>query len=82
MIVGMNNKDNDLVINVVEEKKLINMCIFGKDNIVVLKRLIEMSLEVCMDFINDDELIEIILKIICIRKKYLKVNECKKVNYS
>lgn len=78
----MNNKDNDLVINVVEEKKLINMCIFGKDNIVVLKRLIEMSLEVCMDFINDDELIEIILKIICIRKKYLKVNECKKVNYS
>ncbi|OED58716.1 translational GTPase TypA [Acholeplasma laidlawii] len=82
MIVGMNNKDNDLVINVVEEKKLTNMRTSGKDNTVVLKRPIEMSLEACMDFINDDELIEITPKSIRIRKKYLKANERKKANYS
>ncbi|HKL61134.1 MAG TPA: translational GTPase TypA [Acholeplasma sp.] len=82
MIVGMNNKDNDLVINVVEEKKLTNMRTSGKDNTVVLKRPIEMSLEACMDFINDDELIEITPKTIRIRKKYLKANERKKANYS
>jgi len=81
MIVGVNNKDNDLVVNVVEEKKLTNMRSAGKDNTVVLKRPIEMSLEACMDFINDDEYIEITPKSIRIRKKYLKANERKRANY-
>ncbi len=81
MIVGVNNKDNDLVVNVVEEKKLTNMRSAGKDNTVVLKRPIEMSLEACMDFINDDEYIEITPKSIRIRKKHLKANERKRANY-
>lgn len=81
MVVGVHNKDNDLVVNVVEEKKLTNMRSAGKDNTVVLKRPIEMSLEACMDFINDDEYIEITPKSIRIRKKYLKANERKRVNY-
>jgi len=82
MIVGVNNKDNDLVVNVVEEKKLTNMRSAGKDSTNVLKRPIEMSLEACMDFINDDELIEITPKSIRIRKRYLKANERKRANYS
>lgn len=81
MIVGVHNKDNDLVVNVVEEKKLTNMRSAGKDSTVVLKRPLEMSLEACMDFINDDEYIEITPKSIRIRKKYLKANERKRANY-
>nr|WP_084027117.1 translational GTPase TypA [Acholeplasma granularum] len=81
MIVGVNNKDNDLVVNVVEEKKLSNMRSAGKDSTVVLKRPIEMSLEGCMDFINDDELIEITPKSIRIRKRYLTAQERKRANY-
>ncbi len=78
MIVGIHNKDNDLVINVVEEKKLTNMRSAGKDSTTVLKRPIEMSLEACMDFINDDELIEITPKSIRLRKKYLTAQERKR----
>lgn len=78
MIVGMNNKDNDLVVNVVEEKKLTNMRSAGKDSTTVLKRPVEMSLEACMDFINDDELIEITPKSIRLRKKYLTAAERKR----
>ncbi|VEU82892.1 translational GTPase TypA [Acholeplasma hippikon] len=78
MIVGIHNKDNDLVVNVVEEKKLTNMRSAGKDSTVVLKRPLEMSLEACMDFINDDELIEITPKSIRLRKKYLTAAERKR----
>ncbi|MBN3490848.1 translational GTPase TypA [Acholeplasma equirhinis] len=80
MIVGMNNKDNDLVVNVVEEKKLTNMRSATKDATTVLKRPVEMGLEACMDFINDDEYIEITPKSIRIRKKYLTLIERKRAN--
>jgi len=78
MIVGIHNKDNDLVINCIEEKKLTNMRSAGKDSTTVLKRPIDMSLEACMDFINDDELIEITTKSIRLRKRYLTVQERKR----
>lgn len=78
MIVGMHNKDNDLVVNVIEEKKLSNMRSANKDATTVLKRPIDMSLESCMDFINDDEFIEITPKSIRLRKKYLKQHERKR----
>ncbi|CDR31336.1 Tyrosine phosphorylated protein A [Acholeplasma oculi] len=78
MIVGIHNKDNDLVINCIEEKKLTNMRSAGKDSTTVLKRPIDMSLEACMDFINDDELIEITPKSIRLRKRYLTVQERKR----
>ncbi len=78
MIVGINNKDNDLVVNVTEEKKLTNMRSSTKDSTTVLKRPIDMSLEACIDFINDDELIEITPKSIRLRKKYLTAQERRK----
>jgi len=80
MIVGINNKENDLVVNVVEEKKLTNMRSATKDATTVLKRPTEMGLEACMDFINDDEYIEITPKSIRLRKKYLKLVDRKRAN--
>ena len=78
MIVGINNKDNDLVVNVTEEKKLTNMRSSTKDSTTVLKRPLEMSLEACIDFINDDEYIEITPSSIRLRKKFLTAQERRK----
>ena len=72
MIVGENNKETDLVVNVTQEKQLTNMRSAGKDQTVVLKKPRQMFLETCMAFINDDELIEITPKSIRLRKKVLK----------
>ncbi|MDY0277583.1 MAG: translational GTPase TypA [Acholeplasma sp.] len=78
MVVGENNKQNDLVINVTTEKQLTNVRQANKEQTVVLKRAKIMSLEECLSFINDDELVEITPKNIRIRKKYLKEFERKK----
>ena len=59
MIVGENNHDNDLAVNVVRGKNLTNTRTSSKDHTVVLKRPKVMSLEICLDYINDDELVEI-----------------------
>lgn len=82
MIVGENNKETDLVVNVTQEKQLTNMRSAGKDQTVVLKKPRQMFLETCMAFINDDELIEITPKSIRLRKKVLKANERKRSEYS
>ena len=55
MIVGENNHDNDLAVNVVKGKNLTNTRSSSKDHTVVLKRPRVLSLEVCLDYINDDE---------------------------
>ncbi|CCV64823.1 Translational GTPase, TypA/BipA type [Alteracholeplasma palmae J233] len=78
MVVGESNKDIDLVVNVVQEKQLTNMRSAGKDSTVVLKKPKTMSLEACLEFINDDELVEITPLSIRIRKMYLSANERKK----
>ncbi len=78
MIVGENNHDNDLAVNVVKGKQLTNTRSAGKDHTVVLKRPREMSLEVCLDYINDDELVEITPASYRLRKKILNTNERKK----
>lgn len=77
MVVGENNKTNDLVVNVTQEKQLSNMRSAGKDTTVVLKKPRVMSLEQSLGFINDDELVEITPVNIRIRKYYLKYNERK-----
>ena len=59
MIVGENNHDNDLAVNVVKGKNLTNTRSSSKDHTVVLKRPKIMSLEVCLDYINEDELVEV-----------------------
>ena len=78
MIVGENNHDNDLAINVVRGKNLTNTRSAGKDHTVVLKRPRVMSLEVCLDYINSDELVEVTPVNFRLRKKILNTNERKK----
>lgn len=78
MVVGVANKEFDLAVNVTQEKALTNMRSSSKDSTVVLKRPREMSLEACLEFINDDELVEITPKNIRLRKRILKTNERKK----
>lgn len=78
MIVGVANKEFDLAVNVTQEKQLTNMRSASKDTTVVLKRPREMSLEACLEFINDDELLEVTPKSIRLRKRILRTNERKK----
>jgi len=78
MIVGENNHDIDLAVNVVKGKNLTNTRSATKDHTVVLKRPRQMSLEVCLDYINEDELVEITPLNYRLRKKILNANERKK----
>ncbi|MDX8430539.1 MAG: translational GTPase TypA [Candidatus Algichlamydia australiensis] len=71
MLVGEHNRDNDLVVNAVREKKLTNVRASGTDENVVLTPPRKMTLEQAIDFIEDDELIEVTPKTIRLRKRYL-----------
>ncbi len=75
MIVGVNNKGNDLVVNAVREKKLSNMRSTGTDEAIQLTPPREMTLEFAIDFLEDDELVEITPKNIRLRKRYLTEND-------
>ncbi len=77
MIVGVVNKGNDLVVNANREKKLSNMRSTGTDEAIQLTPPREMTLEFAIDFIEDDELVEITPKAIRLRKRYLSENERK-----
>ena len=78
MIVGENNHDNDLAVNVVRGKNLTNTRTSSKDHTVVLKRPRAMSLEICLDYINDDELVEVTPLSYRMRKKILNTEQRKK----
>ncbi len=78
MIVGENNHDNDLAVNVVKAKQLTNTRSAGKDNTVVLKRPRSMSLEECLSYIADDELVEVTPMNFRIRKIILNTEQRKK----
>ncbi|MDP3130939.1 MAG: translational GTPase TypA [Bacillota bacterium] len=78
MIVGECNREKDLAVNVVTEKKQTNTRSSVKDFTVVLKRPRKMTLEMCLDYINDDELVEITPKSIRMRKMILTTDERKK----
>lgn len=78
MIVGEHNRDNDLAVNVTKTKQLTNMRAAGSDKKVILKKQRLMSLEMCLDYINNDELVEVTPKNIRLRKKILNTNERKK----
>lgn len=75
MIVGLNNREQDLDINVCKKKQLTNMRASGSDDTVKLKEPHRMTLEEAIEFISDDELVEITPQTIRMRKKYLKRNE-------
>jgi GTP-binding protein len=78
MIIGLNNRDNDLVVNPLKGKKLTNMRAAGKDENVVLTPPIRFSLEQAMEFIDDDELIEVTPGSIRLRKRNLRENDRKR----
>lgn len=78
MIVGQNSRDNDLVVNVCREKKLTNMRASGSDENIILTPPTRFTLEQALEFIADDELVEITPKSIRLRKKFLKENERKR----
>ena len=77
-IVGSNNKDADIVVNVQKAKKLSNMRASGSDRSMKIAPSIKMSLEEYLEFIDDDELVEITPKSIRIRKIILDENNRKK----
>ena len=82
MIVGIHSRDNDLVVNPTKAKQLTNMRASGSDEAVVLTPPIRLSLEQALEFIDDDELVEVTPKIIRIRKKLLLEHERKKASRS
>ena len=77
-IVGECNKDMDLAVNVIKAKQMTNQRSATKDTTIVLKRPRQMGLEACMEYINDDELVEITPRSIRLRKKILNTEERKK----
>lgn len=77
MIIGIHSRDNDLVVNVLKGKQLTNVRASGTDENIVLTPPIRMTLEQALEFIDDDELVEVTPKSIRIRKKYLKEHERK-----
>lgn len=77
-IVGIHSRDNDLVVNVLKGKKLTNMRASGSDENVLLTPPVKHSLEQALEFINEDELVELTPTSIRIRKKFLKEHERKR----
>ncbi|HEC53623.1 hypothetical protein LCGC14_0200830 [marine sediment metagenome] len=77
-LAGINSRDNDLVINPTKGKKLDNMRASGKDEVIALVPPIKFTLEQALEFIDDDELVEVTPKSIRLRKKFLNENERKR----
>ena len=77
MIIGINARDNDLVVNPLKGKQLTNVRASGNDEAVVLTTPIQITLEYALEFINDDELVEVTPDSIRLRKRYLLEHERK-----
>jgi GTP-binding protein len=79
MIVGEHSRDNDLIVNVVQGKKLTNVRAAGKDDALTLTPPMRLTLEKAMSYIEDDELVEVTPKSIRLRKLWLDPNMRKKM---
>ncbi|RDS81085.1 translational GTPase TypA [Dyella monticola] len=79
-LVGIHAKDNDLTVNAIKPKPLTNMRASGKDDAIQLTPATKFSLEQALDFIDDDELVEVTPKEIRLRKKHLTENDRKKAS--
>jgi GTP-binding protein len=75
MIVGIHSRDNDLVVNPIRTKQLTNIRASGKDEAILLTPPIQLTLEYAVEFIGDDELVEVTPKSIRLRKRHLKEHE-------
>lgn len=82
MIIGIHSRDNDLVVNPIKGKQLTNVRASGTDEAVRLVPPVQLNLEYAVEFINDDELVEITPKSIRLRKRYLTENERKRMSRS
>lgn len=80
MIVGLNRRSEDMEINVCKAKHLTNMRSSSSDGVVQLTPFTELSLEQCIDFLADDELLEVTPKSLRIRKRYLDPNQRKRAS--
>ncbi len=78
MIVGIHSRDNDLVVNPIKSKKLTNVRAAGKDDNVLLTPPVKLTLEFAVEFIDDDELVEVTPKAVRIRKRHLTEHERRK----
>lgn len=80
MIIGIHSRDNDLVVNPLKGKKLTNVRASGTDEAVRLTTPIKLTLESAVEFIDDDELVELTPKTIRLRKRYLQDIERRRMN--
>ncbi len=80
MIVGENARDNDLVVNPTKEKKLTNVRAAGSDENIILKPHRQLFLEAALEYIEDDELVEVTPNVIRMRKIYLRENERRRLS--
>lgn len=78
MIVGAHSRDNDLVVNPMKAKQLTNIRAAGSDENILLTPAIRFTLEQALEFIDDDELVEVTPRKIRLRKKLLKEHERKR----
>lgn len=81
-IIGIHTRSNDLTVNCLTGKKLTNMRASGTDEATVLVPPVNMSLEQTLEFINDDELVEVTPQSVRLRKRHLTENERKRANRS
>ena len=81
-LIGIHSRDNDLVVNPTKAKQLTNIRAAGTDENIVLTPPIRMSLEQALDFIEDDELVEVTPSSIRLRKKLLTESERKRASRS
>ncbi|KRA19829.1 MULTISPECIES: translational GTPase TypA [unclassified Lysobacter] len=79
-LVGIHSKDNDLTVNAIKPKPLTNMRASGKDDAIKLTPAIKYTLEQALDFIEDDELVEVTPKEIRLRKKFLSESDRKRAS--
>jgi GTP-binding protein len=80
MIIGIHSRENDLVVNPIKTKKLTNIRAAGKDDAILLTPPIQLTLEYAVEFISDDELVEITPESIRIRKRFLKETDRKRAS--
>jgi GTP-binding protein len=80
MIVGIHSRDNDLVVNATRTKQLTNFRVSGKEDAIKITPPIDLTLEYAVEFIDDDELVEITPKSIRVRKRHLSEHERKRAS--
>ncbi|MFT3955482.1 MAG: translational GTPase TypA [Piscinibacter sp.] len=80
MVIGIHSRDNDLVVNAVRGKQLTNFRVSGKEDAIKITPPIILTLEYAVEFIADDELVEITPKSIRIRKRHLKEHDRKRAS--